>query len=179
MAWWSAEKVWVPFIGLKREEGGRAMMASGANWRHKLSEGEEGKTKRKSLGCEGDKALVGSPSSEGRTERWAGRGAERWRRATASAVGDGLGVTGGRGWIRGGLGQSGPCRPHGQVGWQGCLGLMETGLGREKWKRKRSLRWLGRIDFQAKRISSLLGRSCSNWSGPQIEIWLVFRIRIK
>jgi hypothetical protein len=31
MARWSAEKVWVPFIGLEREESGRATMAGGVN----------------------------------------------------------------------------------------------------------------------------------------------------
>jgi hypothetical protein len=29
MARWSAEKVWVPFIGLERKESGRATMAGG------------------------------------------------------------------------------------------------------------------------------------------------------
>jgi hypothetical protein len=31
MARWSAEKVWVPDIGLEREESGWATMAGGAN----------------------------------------------------------------------------------------------------------------------------------------------------
>jgi hypothetical protein len=68
MVRWSAEKVWVPFIGLEREETGRPTMVDGAKWSHKLSEGEEWKMKRKGPGCEGDRAPVGSPSSKGHAE---------------------------------------------------------------------------------------------------------------